>query len=76
MPIITQEQKDKLKESQIKYPVVNSSCIGCSACVAISPEVFDLNEEGMSEVIFLDSYEELWVEDSISACPVDAIHWE
>lgn len=76
MSLLTEEQKNKLKEAWVKVPVVNPSCIGCSACVAISPEVFELNDEWLSEVVALDSYEGKWVEDSIAACPVDAISWE
>jgi len=30
----------------------------------------------MSEVVVADSYDKANVEDSISACPVDAIGWE
>jgi ferredoxin len=55
---------------------VNQDCIGCSACVAIAPDVFELNDEGKSEVVGLPSYEEGEVNDAISACPVDAIYWE
>jgi ferredoxin len=56
-------------------PYVNETCIGCSACVAISPEVFELNDDGKSEVVALENYEGFDVDDSIAACPVDAISW-
>ncbi|MDD4151603.1 MAG: ferredoxin [Candidatus Gracilibacteria bacterium] len=59
-----------------KIPFVNSNCIGCGACVAISPDVFDLNDEGMSIVKELANYDGLSVDDSIGACPVDAISWK
>lgn len=59
-----------------KKPIVNSNCIGCGACVAICPNSFELNEEGMSEVIDNETYDESCVNDAISACPVDAISWE
>lgn len=36
MTIITQEQVKKLREAGIAVPDVNETCIGCSACVAIS----------------------------------------
>jgi ferredoxin len=55
---------------------VNETCIGCSACVAISPEAFELDDEGKSVVINCPSYDKESIEDSISACPVDAITWE
>jgi ferredoxin len=76
MTIITEEQIKKLREAWIAVPKVNSTCIGCSACVAIAPEVFELNEEGVSVVIAADSYNKEDVENSMSACPVDAIVWE
>lgn len=76
MSLITDEQIKKLKEANIKIPNVNSSCIGCSACVAISWDVFELNDEWLSVVKYLDNYENLWVDDSIMACPVNAISWK
>ncbi|MCH8519001.1 ferredoxin [Candidatus Gracilibacteria bacterium] len=75
MSIITDQQAQKLREAGIGVPYVNETCIGCSACVAISPDVFELNDEGKSEVIELESYEGFDVDDSIAACPVDAISW-
>ena len=76
MSIITEEQVKKLREAGIAVPKVSSACIGCSACVAIAPEVFELDENGLSVVIAADSYNKEDVENSISACPVDAISWE
>lgn len=74
--LLTEEQIQKLKEAWIRYPDVNETCIGCSACVAISWDVFDLNDEWKSVVKDLPSYENLWVDDSIMACPVNAISWK
>lgn len=68
-----------LSDSQLKAlrkPHVNSSCIGCSACVAISSQVFELNDQGLSFVKHCESYEWQDVDDSISACPVNAISWQ
>jgi len=76
MSIITEEQVKKLREAGIAVPKVSSACIWCSACVAIAPEVFELDENGLSVVIAADSYNKEDVENSISACPVDAISWE
>lgn len=76
MTLLTEEQKEKLLGAGLKVPIVNESCIGCGACVAITPEVFEMNDEWMSVVIARDSYENTWVEDSIWACPVDAISVE
>lgn len=76
MALLTDEQREKLKNSWIRAPYVNSSCIWCSACVAISWDVFDLNDDWMSVVKELDNYENLSVDDSILACPVNAISWK
>jgi len=75
MTIITQEQVQKLRAANIAVPDVNETCIGCSACVAIAWEVFELNDEGLSEVVYKDDYNDLDVDDAIMACPVDAISW-
>ncbi len=75
MSIITQEQVSALRSANVAVPDVNETCIGCSACVAIAGEVFELNSEGKSEVVYKDSYEWCDVDDAICACPVDAISW-
>ena len=75
MAIITEDQVKELRAANIAVPNVNETCIGCSACVAISGEVFELNDEGLSEVVLKDSYEGCDVDDAIMACPVDAISW-
>lgn len=75
MSIISEEQAQKLREANIAVPYVNETCIGCSACVAISGDVFELNDEGKSEVVELSDYQGKDVDDAIMACPVDAISW-
>jgi ferredoxin len=75
MSIITNEQVAKLRWAGVSVPDVNETCIGCSACVAISPDVFELNDEWLSEVVLKDDYNNLDVDDAIAACPVDAISW-
>lgn len=75
MSIISEEQIQQLRTANIAVPDVNETCIGCSACVAISGEVFELNDEGKSEVVYRDNYSGCDVDDAIAACPVDAISW-
>ncbi len=77
MSLLTEEQIKKLKEAGVRYPTVDDKCIWCGACVAISgDDVFDMSDDtGKSEVQALDSYEDKSVDDSIGACPVDAIAW-
>lgn len=67
---------DTKKEAQKKVPVVNASCIGCGACVAVASEVFEMNEEWLSVAKALDNYEWKNVDDAISVCPVNAISWK
>ena len=76
MSLLTEEQRKKLQDSGTKYHDVNETCIGCSACVAISDEVFELDDEGLSVVKTCASYDDKFVDDAISACPVDAISWK
>lgn len=75
MTLLTEEKIEKLKAAWVTFPTVNENCIGCSACVAIADEVFELDDEGKSVVKEQANYESKWVDDAISACPVDAIHW-
>ncbi len=73
--MLSDEQKNKL-QWVLKKPHVNSTCIGCSACVSISSNVFELDDDGLSCVLPLDDYSGQDVDDSISACPVNAISWQ
>ncbi len=61
---------------KLRKPHVNSTCIGCSACTAISGSIFELDDAGLSRVKKCDTYEWHDVDDSIAACPVDAISWQ
>ena len=73
--MISDSQLASLKWS-IRKPHVNSTCIGCSACTAISGDVFEFNDEGLSCVTKQSTYENRDVDDSIAACPVNAISWQ
>jgi Ferredoxin len=54
---------------------VNENCIGCGACTAVCPEVFDLNADGLAENIIGDVPAELvdGAKEALEACPVGAI---
>ena len=62
----------------MKVKVDKDSCIGCGACAAICPEVFDLDDDGLSEV----KTEEVKdnniddVKDAVDSCPTGAIEIE
>ena len=73
--MLSDSQLSSLKWT-LRKPHVNSTCIGCSACTAISGDVFEFDEDGLSCVKSLPSYENYDVDDSISACPVNAISWQ
>ncbi len=72
---IDQSKLDSLKD-KMRKPHVNSTCIGCSACTAISGNVFILDDQGLSRVQVCETYEWQDVDDSIAACPVNAISWQ
>ncbi|MCI8347090.1 MAG: ferredoxin [Bacilli bacterium] len=59
----------------MKVKVQDDLCIGCGACAAICDDVFELNDEGISEVV-VDSVSEdneESVKEAIESCPTDAI---
>lgn len=64
-----------IEETTNKKVVVDcSKCIGCGACVAIAPETFDFDDEGLSKVINSDLTEE--ANSALESCPVEAISTE
>lgn len=62
----------------MKVKVNKDSCIGCGACISISPSVFEINDEGVSTVIVDEIGEDLKEEviDAIDSCPTSAIEEE
>ena len=50
-------------------------CIGCGLCVSIVPEVFRLNDAGVSEVLNQAGASEAKIQEAIDSCPVNCIHW-
>lgn len=66
-----------MSNDDVKVPYVNESCIGCSACVAICGDVFDLDDDGKAFAKEgMDSSNADGIDDAISACPVNAIHYK
>lgn len=53
---------------------VNDSCIGCGACTAVAPDVFELGDEGLAVVISEDNIE--GAKEAAESCPVEAIEVE
>ena len=56
----------------MKVKVNEDACIGCGACAAIAPEVFEINDEGLSTVI-VDEVAKEEANDAIDSCPTSAI---
>jgi len=58
--------------------VNNNACIGCGACAAICPDVFEITDEGYAkakvEVVAEDKKEE--VVEAKEGCPTSAIEAE
>ena len=61
----------------MKVEVIKDKCIGCGQCESICPDVFKIDDDGLSSVIgnITENLEED-VEMAISACPTDAIQKE
>lgn len=58
--------------------VDRAKCIGCGACTAVCPKVFDLDDEGIAIVIAnpVPSEEEESTQEAADGCPVEAISIE
>ena len=56
--------------------VDQDECTGCGLCEEECPEVFRLNDEGVSEVHDPEGASEEIIQDVIEICPVECIHWE
>ena len=52
--------------------VKSDTCIGCGACVAIAPETFEFDENGLSKVID-GAVESDAAKEAAGSCPVGAI---
>lgn len=58
-----------------KLKVLEDVCIGCRACAAIAPDVFEINDEGYAQVKTETIPENLKedVQDAKEGCPTGAI---
>ncbi len=60
-----------------KVPWVDpETCIGCSACAALCPSVYEMQEDGKSKVVAGEADSEENIQRSIETCPVTAISWQ
>ena len=62
----------------MKVKVNDDACIGCGACVAIAPEVFEINDDGLSQAIKENVSEDDSdkAREAIESCPTGAIEGE
>lgn len=58
----------------MKIKVNQDACIGCGACTSIAEGVFNINDDGLSEVVseVTDSNMDA-VKEAIESCPTSAI---
>ena len=60
----------------MKVVVNQNNCIGCGACEGICPEIFQINDEGLSSVIGKEedfpNYKDE-IRDAVDSCPTSAI---
>ena len=56
-----------------KPKIDEDTCIGCGACVAICPEVYELGDDGKSHVKNPDGCNKCDCQASADSCPVAAI---
>lgn len=59
----------------MKAKVIRENCIGCGACQAIAPSIFEIDDEGLSKVI-MEEVAESDLEDfndALESCPTGAI---
>ena len=59
----------------MKVVVNRDNCIGCGACESLCPEVFQIDDEGISTVICedLSAVDESALNDAVEGCPTSAI---
>jgi ferredoxin len=60
-----------------KVVIETDECIGCGSCAELCQDVFELDAElEKAKVILPEGGSEECIEEAISTCPVQCIHWE
>ena len=59
----------------MKFKVNKEICIGCGACQAIAPDVFEIDEDGLATANTNEVNEDIKEDamDAMEGCPVNAI---
>jgi ferredoxin len=58
----------------MKVVVNRDNCIGCGACEALYPELFQIDDEGLSTVLENENIEEEKLTEVVEGCPTSAIN--
>ena len=57
-------------------PVVDADlCTGCGLCVDVASKTFEMNDEGICEVIDPQGDDKETIQEAIDTCPTEAISW-
>ena len=64
------------KGENVKAIVDRDLCIGSAMCVATAPDVFDLDDEGLSYVVDPEAGDEDLLREAAEGCPMQAIMLE
>ena len=57
----------------MKIVVDRDECIGCGNCSDIAPDVFELDDEGLSHVTNPEGANDDTIREAAESCPVDCI---
>lgn len=59
----------------MKAKVIRDNCIGCGACQAIAPNIFEIDDEGISiaKVTEVPNDDQEDFKDALESCPTGAI---
>ena len=57
----------------MKITIDRDECIGCGNCSDIAPEVFELDDEGLSRIVDPEGADEDTIREAAESCPVDCI---
>lgn len=59
----------------MKAKVIRENCIGCGACQAIAPNIFEIDDEGICKVLTetVSENDEEDFNDAKDSCPTGAI---
>lgn len=68
-------QEQTVKASK-KIVVDSNKCIGCGLCVSTCPDVFELGDNGKSQVKDVSGCQKCNCQEVIENCPAKAISWQ